>query len=227
MAVQQILAIGFGDDMRRMMQGDDLQPGAIARAHLRANALDGRGGQRAILVAAWRGRVGADDAHPGGLPHRFEVGSEHALKTRIGPEHARPHIEQRDVMVAGDGDDGEGQARANRQCRIELGAPCALGDIARQQHALRANGLDQTLQRFGHGRVLRAEVRIRLLHQHAHLGPEGIVDVVGVTERRVQSSVRTFSSCTRWNTASPVRKRCSAPSCRQHAACRASLVRSP
>src|SRR5687768_7170139 len=103
--------------------------------------------------------VHADHAELWTLPFRFKLLAEGPLKAAIGIQRACEYVEQRNVVIAGHGDE-----RRRCKTRYELFRCCklrtsrALCNVAGEHHDLGLLLLPELQQRLDHSGPLRAEM---------------------------------------------------------------------
>jgi hypothetical protein len=140
MPAQQVRFLGAARHVDRVMRHHDSQLASRTRSEALRDALDLARRDFAVLVPVRPRRVDAEHHEVVRLVGRFEVGAEDTRIRAVGPEHARHEVEERDVVVAGNGDQRRGRQPLDQPARgIELGAFRALRDIPGEHYQIGAH----------------------------------------------------------------------------------------
>ena len=164
-SVGLVLGTRDGDGL---VHHDDAQLRRDSVLHQSGHTVDLQRGDLTVFVSPGSRGVDADHQKFRRVVHRFEICAERGAVPPIRAAQARPQIEERDVVVAWNGQHCGPQVVYKRACRAELRRASALRDVARQHSHIRTLLVGQCAQGFDDRALLGAEVRVGNLQQHTH-----------------------------------------------------------
>ena len=158
-----------GRQIERMMGDDNPDGRGRCRTQARRRAGDLRLVQPAAAVKRQRARaVEPNRNHLRVLEYRLQILGDVAAIAAVRIQQPRRHVEERHVVVAGD-DESRGRQLIEKGSRLlELAAPGALREVARDCDEIRSDLVDRADERLHEPRVDAAEMNVGEMHDGPH-----------------------------------------------------------
>ncbi len=142
-----------------MVEADDAQRAGRCACELGDGSLDSACPQASRLVPPRPDGVDTHDVEPAVGVHRL---GRAPLPLELPPRPREPRRgQQRDVVIAGNGEHGRRQAAQQRRDTLVLVAPPAVREVARRDHEIGPNALDESTQgALDEGLLARSDVDV-------------------------------------------------------------------